>query len=268
MSPSPPMAPHATLRGHLTRIRTHPGTLGDGIERVRRSLLPMFMDQPGSRHATCMADRDSGTIVVVTSWQDEDALAEAAPAMGRARTEVVEATGALVSQSGTYDLNELDVGGPHLGGDGAWSLVVTVEGLPTSGRGVDDAGIGSMLRAPGGQPGLPGGVLACRPLDRQRRGDGRMGSARARRRHRPRTRRQRRVLQDSVRGGITNVQVCETFAAARCAPEPDGHRPQGAGPATSAGPARCRPDRPAQSTSPARNAQTVASLRLRTPRVT
>jgi hypothetical protein len=220
MSPSPPRAPHATLRGHLTRIRTHPGTLGDGIERVRRSLLPMFMDQPGSRHATCMADRDSGTIVMVTSWQDEDALAEAAPAMGRARTEVVEAIGALVSQSGTYDLNELDVGGPHLGGDGAWSLVVTVEGLPTSGRGVDDAGIGRMLRVRADSQGFraacwlvdpsTGNGVVMAGWDRPERAEG----------HRPRTRRQRRVLQDSVRGGITNVQVCETFAAARCAPAP------------------------------------------------
>jgi hypothetical protein len=212
----PLMVPQTTLRGHLTRIRTAPGALGDGVDRVRRLLLPTFMEQPGSRHSTCVAHRASGTILVITCWRDDDALADAAPAMGRSRAEVIEATGALMSESSAYDLTELDLGGPHLGGDGAWSVVVTVEGLPTSGRGVDDGGIGSMLRARATSPGLR---AACWLVDPST-GNGVVMAGWDRpelaEQHRPRTRRQRRVLEDSLRGGITNVQVCETFAAARC----------------------------------------------------
>jgi predicted ester cyclase/quinol monooxygenase YgiN len=59
----------------MTRIDGNPANLDQAIEEFRRTAVPALMDMPGLCSAQLMADRATGHCIVVTTYEDMDALA-------------------------------------------------------------------------------------------------------------------------------------------------------------------------------------------------
>ena len=66
-------APGAGVR--LTRVEGSPGSIDAALEEFRNTAVPALMDMPGLCSAQLMTDRATGRSIVVTAWEDMDALA-------------------------------------------------------------------------------------------------------------------------------------------------------------------------------------------------
>jgi steroid delta-isomerase-like uncharacterized protein len=72
----------------LTRMDGSPACLDAAIEEFRNTAVPELMDTPGICSVQLMADRASGRCIVVTAWEDKDALAGSRSSGARLRADI------------------------------------------------------------------------------------------------------------------------------------------------------------------------------------
>ena len=76
----------------IARVDCAPANIDAFIEEFRTSGVPALMDMNGLCSAHLMTDRTSGRCMVITAWQDRDALAASRGATARLRTDAAAVT--------------------------------------------------------------------------------------------------------------------------------------------------------------------------------
>jgi heme-degrading monooxygenase HmoA/predicted ester cyclase len=88
----------------LGRMDSSPGAIDAVIEEFRNTGVPALMEMRGLCSAQIMTDRATGRCVVVTAWEDMEALAASRPATARLRADVAERTHLQVRAVEEYKL--------------------------------------------------------------------------------------------------------------------------------------------------------------------
>jgi heme-degrading monooxygenase HmoA/predicted ester cyclase len=96
--------PRAGARVRMTRIDGNPAHLDATIEEFRNTAVPAIMDMPGLSSAQLLGDRTSGRCVVVTAWEDMQALAASRSGEALLRADQAAVTHAQVRSVEEYDL--------------------------------------------------------------------------------------------------------------------------------------------------------------------
>jgi heme-degrading monooxygenase HmoA/limonene-1,2-epoxide hydrolase len=96
--------PQAGAGVRLGRMDCAPGAMDAMIEEFRITGVPALMEMRGLCSAQIMADRSTGRCVVVTAWEDMEALAASRPATARLRADVAERTHLQVRAVEEYKL--------------------------------------------------------------------------------------------------------------------------------------------------------------------
>ncbi len=88
----------------LARFDCAPASIDAVIEEFRNSSVPALTDMPGLCSAHMTADRATGRGIVITAWDDMDALAASRPATARLRADAAAVTHAQVRSVDEYKL--------------------------------------------------------------------------------------------------------------------------------------------------------------------
>ena len=95
-------APGAGIR--LTRIDGSPASLDVAVEEFRNTAVPALMDMPRFCSAQLMADRTSGRCIVITAWEDKNALAASRSSAARLRADIAAVAHVIVRSVEEYGL--------------------------------------------------------------------------------------------------------------------------------------------------------------------
>ena len=82
------------MHARSTTFRDRPQALDAGIALVRDEILPVLLELPGCFGLSMLVDRGSGTCIITTAWEDEQALRASAGAVAPLRRRVQEHFGA------------------------------------------------------------------------------------------------------------------------------------------------------------------------------
>lgn len=88
----------------LSRVECPPASIDAVIEEFRTTGVPALMELPGLCSAHMMTDRTTGRCIVITAWDDMDALAASRPATARLRADVAAVTHMQVRSVEEYRL--------------------------------------------------------------------------------------------------------------------------------------------------------------------
>jgi hypothetical protein len=84
--------------------RVAPDLLDAAADEVRTTLIPQFMARPGARHASWMADRSDGRVLIVMVWADDSAVRASRRDDGQARARLAERIGLQIDAVLTMEL--------------------------------------------------------------------------------------------------------------------------------------------------------------------
>lgn len=113
----------------LARVRFDRQLADQAIDLVKTHLVPAFVAQPGSRYGYWMVDRTTGHAVVVTCWDNREAIGDSRAELGAVRAMVIDELDALLTETGIYAVHGCSGDGVPISGELAWSRVTFVEGL-------------------------------------------------------------------------------------------------------------------------------------------
>lgn len=85
------------MHARSTTFRDRPAALDSGIALVRDELMPTLLDLPGCSGLSMLVDRGSGTCIITTAWDDEQALRRSADVVAQLRRRAAEHFGARPS---------------------------------------------------------------------------------------------------------------------------------------------------------------------------
>jgi heme-degrading monooxygenase HmoA len=94
--------PQAGAGVRMTRIETNPATLDAAIDEFRSSVVPAMMDMPGLCTGQLMADRTTGRCIVVTEWENTQAMAASRSSSATMRADLAAVTHAAVRSVEEY----------------------------------------------------------------------------------------------------------------------------------------------------------------------
>jgi heme-degrading monooxygenase HmoA len=119
------------------RISTFEGSpehIDEGLRQVREDVLPQLQQQEGFGGLVALADRQSGKILGITFWENEEALKASEEAADRLREDSAEAMSDTIAGVERFEVGLFEVAsaGPVSG------LTDTVGGATDSVRGVTD----------------------------------------------------------------------------------------------------------------------------------
>jgi len=96
--------PREGAGARLSRMECAPANIDAVIEEFRNTGVPALMEMPGLCSAHLMTDRTTGRCIVITAWDDMDALAASRSATARLRADVAAATHMQVRSVEEYGL--------------------------------------------------------------------------------------------------------------------------------------------------------------------
>lgn len=117
------------MQARISRLRMAADRVDDGIAAVEERLIPEFVETPGALHGYWMAERETGSVLAVTCWEDHDALEAGRAHLGEVRTLILEELDALPVGSEVLEVYGIGGDAPPMGGLRTWSRAVWVEGL-------------------------------------------------------------------------------------------------------------------------------------------
>jgi heme-degrading monooxygenase HmoA len=82
------------MHARVTRVDGQPDKLAEGIEQVKSSVLPALEGSQGFKSFSLLVDRATGTMIGVSYWEDEQAIADSEDAIRGPREQAAQATGA------------------------------------------------------------------------------------------------------------------------------------------------------------------------------
>ena len=96
--------PHGGAGVRLSRVDCAPASIDAVIEEFRNTAVPALTAMAGLCSAHMMTDRATGRCIVITAWDDMDALAASRPATARLRADVAAVTHLQVRSVEEYQL--------------------------------------------------------------------------------------------------------------------------------------------------------------------
>jgi hypothetical protein len=199
---------------NLARVRFDRKLVDQAIGLVRTHLVPGFVTQPGSRYGYWMVDRTTGHAVVVTCWDNREAIEDSRAELGAARAMVMDELDALLIETGIYSVHACAGDGVPISGQSAWSRITFVEGLASEVDDPDDVLFRSALRR---YEGYAGFLSMCWLVDAPS-GNGlaivTWDTKASRTASESASRRTRRHVERALRCRIDGVEEVETIAVA------------------------------------------------------
>lgn len=96
--------PQAGAGVRMSRLDCAPANIDAFIEEFRNTAVPAFMDMRGLCSAHLLTDRNTGRCLVITAWEDADALAASRSATARQRANMASVTHMQVRSVEEYKL--------------------------------------------------------------------------------------------------------------------------------------------------------------------
>ena len=126
------------MHARLTTIEAPPDRMDDATRHVQEQTLAQLRQMGGFEGFVALADRQSGKVLGVAFWENEEALRATEEAVAGVRSEVAEAAGGTVAGVEQYEVVvfEAPSTGPVSG------VTDTVGGATDSVRGVTDKLLG------------------------------------------------------------------------------------------------------------------------------
>jgi hypothetical protein len=115
----------AVMYARSTTINGDPGAVDAGVTFVRDEVMPMIRRVDGCVGLSMLADRESGSCIVTTSWQDEATLRSSEDVVRTAAERTVEILG------GEPELQEWEIAAMHRVGEGQHGAASRVTWLRT-----------------------------------------------------------------------------------------------------------------------------------------
>ncbi|HEY8002027.1 MAG: antibiotic biosynthesis monooxygenase [Vicinamibacteria bacterium] len=84
--------PHARKRARSRRLRVKPERIDAAVAAFESDQLPSYKEQAGFRGFTMLANRESGKMLGISYWEDEEGV-RASEGLGRAAGEQAAETG-------------------------------------------------------------------------------------------------------------------------------------------------------------------------------
>ena len=133
------------MHARITTIEGLPDKLDDATRHVRENTLPQLRQMDGFQGFVALGDRQSGRLLGVAFWENEEALRATEEAASSVRSGAAEAAGGTVAGVEQYEVvvYEAPSTGPVSGvtdtvGDTVGGVTGTVGGTTDSVRGVTD----------------------------------------------------------------------------------------------------------------------------------
>ncbi len=114
------------MKANLVVAELEPSRIDVACRAVSHELIPLFQAQPGARSAYWLVDRNTGEMLVVTTWDDEDALSAERAADRSHRASVAERTGLMIRAVTSMDVLESDDAGLTLTAVARWARVTWI----------------------------------------------------------------------------------------------------------------------------------------------
>ena len=129
------------MHARLTTIEGLPDKIDDATRHVREQTLSQLQQMEGFKGFVALADSQSGKVLGLAFWEDEEALRATEGAVSSVRSGVAEAAGGTVAGVEQYEVvvYEAPSAGPVSGvTDTVGGVTDTVSGATGSVRGVTD----------------------------------------------------------------------------------------------------------------------------------
>jgi Antibiotic biosynthesis monooxygenase len=91
------------MYARVVRVTGDPAKVDDGIETYRSRVGPVLREQDGYAGARLLIDRETGTGMSISYWQDEQALRASDSAISSVRDETISRFGASTPPSENYE---------------------------------------------------------------------------------------------------------------------------------------------------------------------
>jgi len=129
------------VRARISTLEGSPEHIDEGLRQVRENVLPQLQQQEGFKGMVALANRQTGTTLGITFWENEEALKASEEAADRLREDSAEAMSDTIAGVERYEVGLFEVpsAGPVSGvTDSVGGVTDTVGGATDSVRGVTD----------------------------------------------------------------------------------------------------------------------------------
>jgi heme-degrading monooxygenase HmoA len=129
------------VRARISTLEGSPEHIDEGLRQVRENVLPQLQQQEGFKGMVALANRQTGTTLGITFWENEEALKASEEAADRLRENSAEAMSDTIAGVERYEVGLFEVpsAGPVSGvTDTVGGATDTVSGATDSVRGVTD----------------------------------------------------------------------------------------------------------------------------------
>src|ERR671912_343101 len=126
------------MHARMSTLEGPPDRMDEGLRHVREQVLPLLHQQDGFKGFVAFGDRQSGKLIGVSFWENEQAMQASEEVGNRERNESAEAMGDTVAGVERYEVSVFEV--PSTGPVSGVTDTVggTVSGATGSVRGVTD----------------------------------------------------------------------------------------------------------------------------------
>ncbi len=113
----------------VSDLRLDPAQIDDGVRRVHEDLVPALGRVPGVERARWMVSPDTGDVLAITGWVDEESMYAAASALAAVRDEVVGELHATPRAAQIHDLQHVEQRSVPPGDSEHWTRVHRLQRL-------------------------------------------------------------------------------------------------------------------------------------------
>jgi heme-degrading monooxygenase HmoA len=92
------------MHTRVTRVEGQSDQVDQGIEQVKSNVLPALQAERGFKSLTLLVDRDKGTMLGISFWEDEQAVTDSEEATRSAREQAAETVGAGAPQVERFEV--------------------------------------------------------------------------------------------------------------------------------------------------------------------
>ena len=88
----------------VTTVQGPVDRLDEGARMIQERVIPAARQQRGFRGGYWLADRQTGKVLAVVLWEDEEAVRASEAAMEQSRSQATQAVGATVQSVEVYEV--------------------------------------------------------------------------------------------------------------------------------------------------------------------
>ena len=97
------------MHARMSTLEGPPDRMDEGLRHVREQVLPLLQQQDGFNGFVALGDRQSGKLIGVSFWENEQAMQASEEVGNRTRSESAEAISATVAGVERYEVGVFEV---------------------------------------------------------------------------------------------------------------------------------------------------------------